>query len=156
MYKKVILSLCRFKTPKLHKKGPSAISWRWLQPKLFLRVRPSAHRSTTPTDTISYKWRSIELPGMQVDKHPFPVNIIDLGEKKVLVWPNVTDKDKGKNIVIDSPRTSTYRKGWLLRRLQTREGLIRPEATGASVINQPIKALCPMHHKRSSTYARTV
>jgi hypothetical protein len=49
MYKKVILSLCRFKTPKLHKKGPSAISWRRLQPKLLLRVRPSAHRSTTPT-----------------------------------------------------------------------------------------------------------
>jgi hypothetical protein len=49
MYKKVILSLCRFKTPKLHEKGPSAISWRRLQPKLFLRERPSAHRSTTPT-----------------------------------------------------------------------------------------------------------
>jgi hypothetical protein len=49
MYKKVILSLCRFKTPKLHEKGPSAISWRRLQPKLLLRVRPSAHRSTTPT-----------------------------------------------------------------------------------------------------------
>jgi transposase InsO family protein len=52
MYKKVILSLCRFKTPKLHEKGPSAISWRRLQPKLLLRVRPSAHRSTTPTDAI--------------------------------------------------------------------------------------------------------
>jgi hypothetical protein len=52
MYKKVILSLCRFKAPKLHEKGPSAISWRRLQPKLLLRVRPSAHRSTTPTDMI--------------------------------------------------------------------------------------------------------
>ena len=52
MYKKVILSLCRFKTPKLHEKGPSAISWRRLQPKLLLRVRPSAHRSTTPTPLV--------------------------------------------------------------------------------------------------------
>jgi hypothetical protein len=54
MYKKVILSLCRFETPKLHEKGPSAISWRRLQPKLLLRVRPSAHRSTTPTGTVRH------------------------------------------------------------------------------------------------------
>jgi hypothetical protein len=54
MCKKVILSLCRFKTPKVHEKGPSAISWRRLQPKLLLRVRPSAHRSTTPTETQLY------------------------------------------------------------------------------------------------------
>ena len=49
MDKKVILSLCRFATPKLYKKEPSAISWGRFQPKLLLRVRPSAHRSTTPT-----------------------------------------------------------------------------------------------------------
>jgi hypothetical protein len=55
MYKKVILSLCRFKTPKLHEKRPSAISWRRLQPKLLLRVRPSAHRSTTPTTAEASK-----------------------------------------------------------------------------------------------------
>jgi hypothetical protein len=42
MDKKVILSLCRFVMPKLHKKEPSAISWGQLQPKLLLRVRPSA------------------------------------------------------------------------------------------------------------------
>jgi hypothetical protein len=49
MDKKVILSLCRFVMPKLHKKGPSAVSWGQLQSKLLLRVRPSAQRSMTPT-----------------------------------------------------------------------------------------------------------
>jgi hypothetical protein len=33
----------------------------------------------------------------------FPVNILDLVDKKVLVWPDVVDKDKGKNIVIGDP-----------------------------------------------------
>jgi hypothetical protein len=34
------------------KRDLSAISWRRLQPKLLLRVRPSAHRSTTPTSPL--------------------------------------------------------------------------------------------------------
>jgi hypothetical protein len=42
MDKKVILSLCRFATPKLYKKEPSAISWGRFQPKLLLHARPSA------------------------------------------------------------------------------------------------------------------
>jgi hypothetical protein len=33
---------------------------------------------------------------MQIDKHPIPINTIELTDKKVLVWPDVTDKDKGK------------------------------------------------------------
>jgi hypothetical protein len=43
---------------------------------------------------------------MQIDKHPFPINTIELADKKVLVWPDVTDKDKGKNIIVGSPSTS--------------------------------------------------
>jgi hypothetical protein len=49
MDKKVILSLCRFVTPKLYKKEPSAISWGRFQPKLLLHARPSAQRSMAPT-----------------------------------------------------------------------------------------------------------
>jgi hypothetical protein len=49
MDKKVILSLCRFATPKLYKKEPSAISWGRFQPKLLLHARPSAQRSMGPT-----------------------------------------------------------------------------------------------------------
>jgi hypothetical protein len=41
---------------------------------------------------------------MQVDKHPFPVNTLDLKGKKVLVRPEVADKDKGKTVLIDAPR----------------------------------------------------
>jgi hypothetical protein len=52
MDKKVILSLCRFATPKLYKKEPSAISWGRFQPKLLLHARPSAQRSMGPTGSI--------------------------------------------------------------------------------------------------------
>jgi hypothetical protein len=41
-----------------------------------------------------------------VDTQPFPVNIIELASKKDLVWPEVADKGKGKNIIIGDPRTS--------------------------------------------------
>jgi hypothetical protein len=53
MDKKVILSLCRFATPKLYKKEPSAISWGRFQPKLLLHAKPSAQRSMGPTGAIS-------------------------------------------------------------------------------------------------------
>jgi hypothetical protein len=42
---------------------------------------------------------------MQIDTKPFPVNIIELTNKKILVRPEVADKDKGKNIVIGDPHT---------------------------------------------------
>jgi hypothetical protein len=38
---------------------------------------------------------------MQVDKYPFLVNIIDIGENKVLVWPYLVNK--GKSVVIGDP-----------------------------------------------------
>lgn len=37
-------------------------------------------------------------------RHPFPVNLIYLNDKKVLVWSDMTDKDKGKSIAIGNPR----------------------------------------------------
>jgi hypothetical protein len=52
---------------------------------------------------------------MQIDKHPCPINIIELMDKKVLVRSDVADKDKRKSIIVGSPRTSKNRK--LLRRL---------------------------------------
>jgi hypothetical protein len=65
MDKKVILSLCRFATPKLYKKEPSAISWGRFQPKLLLHARPSAQRSMGPTDAVimtEAKRRPLLLP----------------------------------------------------------------------------------------------
>lgn len=37
-------------------------------------------------------------------RHPFPVNLIYLNDKKVLVWSDMADKDKGKGIAIGNPR----------------------------------------------------
>jgi hypothetical protein len=41
-----------------------------------------------------------------VDTKPFPVNKIDVACKKVLVRPEMADKRKSKDIIIDDPRTS--------------------------------------------------
>jgi hypothetical protein len=38
----------------------------------------------------------LSLQEMQIDKRPFPINVIELMDKKVLVWPDVADKNKGK------------------------------------------------------------
>jgi hypothetical protein len=37
---------------------------------------------------------------MQVDTEPFPMNVIDFEGKKVLIRPNTTDKEKGKEVII--------------------------------------------------------
>jgi hypothetical protein len=34
---------------------------------------------------------------MQMDTQPFPINMIELASKKVLVWPEATDKCKEKH-----------------------------------------------------------
>jgi hypothetical protein len=39
-----------------------------------------------------------------VDTEPFPMNMIDIEGKKVLVRPNIADKGKGKEIVISNAR----------------------------------------------------
>jgi hypothetical protein len=43
---------------------------------------------------------------MQVDTQPFPVNTVDVACEKVLVRPEIADKSKSKDIIIDDPRTS--------------------------------------------------
>lgn len=40
---------------------------------------------------------------MQIDKQLFPINTLELNGKKVLVWLEALDKDKGKSIVISDP-----------------------------------------------------
>jgi hypothetical protein len=36
----------------------------------------------------------------QVDKHPFPINTIELQQPKVLVRPHQVEITKGKNVVV--------------------------------------------------------
>jgi hypothetical protein len=44
---------------------------------------------------------------MQVDKNPFPVNIIDLQNSNVLIRPEQAKTAQGKNMVISEKRTIT-------------------------------------------------
>jgi hypothetical protein len=46
----------------------------------------------------------LKFQEMQVDTEPFPMNMIDIEGKKVLVRPNIADKGKGKEIVISNAR----------------------------------------------------
>jgi hypothetical protein len=48
---------------------------------------------------------------MQIDKQSFPINVIQLTDKKVLVQSDEADKEKDKNIIIGSPRTSKKSQG---------------------------------------------
>jgi hypothetical protein len=55
-----------------------------------------------------------------VDTQTFPVNIIELANKKS-VRLKVADKDKGKNIVIGDPRTSNISQGGVARKAPDRK-----------------------------------
>ena len=52
-----------------------------------------------------------------MDKQPFPFNTLDLNGKKVLVRPEVVDKDKGKGILIDDPRVLDESKETISRKV---------------------------------------
>jgi hypothetical protein len=43
----------------------------------------------------------------------FPVNTLEMNDKKVLVQSNVADKGKGKSIVTGNPAKSTSMSGYL-------------------------------------------
>jgi hypothetical protein len=47
---------------------------------------------------------------------PFPVNTIEPTSKKVLVRPKMTDKGKGKSIVIGDPRIPNISQGGIARK----------------------------------------
>jgi hypothetical protein len=51
-----------------------------------------------------------------VDTQPFPINTIDVACEKVLVWPEMADKSKSKDIIIDDPRTSNISQKEIARK----------------------------------------
>jgi hypothetical protein len=48
---------------------------------------------------------------MQIDKQLFPINMMELMDIKVLVWPDVANRDKDKNIIVGNPRTLEISQG---------------------------------------------
>jgi hypothetical protein len=96
---------------------------------------------------------------VQINKQSFHVNIIELTDKDVLVWPDVVDKYKGNDITISSPHMSNISQGVVTqeardKRRTNKTGVWRRR--GASVIGQPINAPCPTHHEPSDTHVRMV
>jgi hypothetical protein len=56
-----------------------------------------------------------------VNTQSFPINTIEPTSKMVLVWPEVVDKGKGKNIVISDPRTSSISQKEIARKAPDRK-----------------------------------
>jgi hypothetical protein len=48
---------------------------------------------------------------MQIDKQPFPVNVIELADENVLFRPDIAKKEKDKNIIIGDPCMSKTSQG---------------------------------------------
>jgi hypothetical protein len=46
----------------------------------------------------------LKFQEMQVYTEPFPMNLIDFEGKRILVWPNTSDKGKDKEIIIGNTR----------------------------------------------------
>jgi hypothetical protein len=46
----------------------------------------------------------------QVDKHPFPINTMELQQPKVLVQPHQVEATKGKNVVVGEAKPDLRRK----------------------------------------------
>jgi len=47
---------------------------------------------------------------MQVDKTPFPVNVMELQQPKVLVRPHQAESTKGKNVMVGDERPTLIGK----------------------------------------------
>jgi hypothetical protein len=91
-----------------------------------------------------------------VDTQLFPMNIIELASKRVLVRPEVADKGKGKTASLVIFARQMYHKEELLGMLQT-ERITSPEAPGgAGSIEESSKGPCLEHRELSGTCARTV
>jgi hypothetical protein len=53
----------------------------------------------------------LRFQDMKIDKQSLPFNTLELMDIKVLVWPGVANKGKGKNIIIGDPRTQNVSRG---------------------------------------------
>jgi hypothetical protein len=71
----------------------------------------------------------------------FHVNIIELASIKVLVRPEVADKDKGKNIVIGDSHMSNISRGGIVRnapdKKTNKSGDVERQAQSSSQANLP-------------------
>jgi uncharacterized protein involved in type VI secretion and phage assembly len=93
---------------------------------------------------------------MQVDTQPFPVNTIDVACEKVLVRPEMADKSKSKDIIIDDPRASSISQKEIARKAPDDKAKKVRRHRGAGTINEPGTTTWLEHHKRYGTYVRTV
>jgi hypothetical protein len=75
---------------------------------------------------------------MNIDIQHFHVNTLRPTYKKGFVRLCATDKGKGKILPLVTLARQIYHAEWLLKRLQTKERLIRSKAMGASTIEYPI------------------
>jgi hypothetical protein len=62
---------------------------------------------------------------MQIDRQSFPINTLEMNGKKVLVRPELANKDKGKSVVISDPRMLNPSQGVATQKAPKKEGTVR-------------------------------
>lgn len=80
---------------------------------------------------------------MQIDNQPFPINILDLKRKEILVWSDAIDKDKGKGIIIGDPWETGEN-----RQIEYREVTAQTNLDGKETLKSPrgLKVLGGKHN----------
>jgi hypothetical protein len=89
--------------------------------------------SKATNDCIVFHWQMqsaindgrLVFQGMQIDRQSFPINTLEMNGKKVLIWLEMADKGKGKNIVIGDPRTTNLSQGMTTQKALDKKGTIR-------------------------------
>jgi hypothetical protein len=94
---------------------------------------------------------------MQVNTQPFPINIIELASKKILVRIEVADKGKGKNIIIGDPRTSNISQVGIARKAldkkTNKSGGVGGRLNRATEKSSPTRASRTIWHLRGRSAA---
>jgi hypothetical protein len=68
---------------------------------------------------------------VQIDKRLFPINTLEMNDKKVLVQLEVADKGKGKSIVTNDPRMPNMSREVVTKKAPDKRDIVRLEVLGA-------------------------
>jgi hypothetical protein len=102
---------------------------------------------------------------MQVDTKPFLINMIDFKGKKVLLWPSMADKNKGKEVIIDDAQKADENNKIYYRKVVAEKTPDVGDSEnyhhylqhwGAGAGRKPGTGTCSAYHRRSDAQTRTV
>jgi hypothetical protein len=95
---------------------------------------------------------------MQVDTEPFPINMINFDDKKVLIRPSATDKGKGKEVIIGDVRKADENNKNSCRKVVVERTPDRGETLKVTITTSNAEGRCRQvaRHGSLSCASRTV